>query len=939
MSLSKGIKIKIVKIVAFTALSGILALFFYLLVRHDVDLSTRTPRSEKDNWVAAVMEFYNEAAEKVEHEITVSGARRVVLHTEENRSRFLASSPCNEGLASILMERFKARSVQPAEIFFQRQPIPAGSFSQLLSNSWGWIWRRFHQPRKSALVNQDSGSGIGWFRMHPEGDIEGPFESFPPGPALHLAIAVNKIDLDVKSKRFTAEFELVGGRDDVGDTRSTKSSLLRKSCNGATTQVRWFIREDYSGWLAFLNLFAFLYVALLLFQERSMHTVKLTVRVALACALLGQAYPLVLLVLSPMERDRVNFHEQSHLLYLVDSNSEIWFTPTETHERKVGPLYLARRIEEFLRENVIKEQSSRTLSFWQWLISDSFLKAVYRPKKYDLNSPAVLDVYTFSGLEERAWQHIPGGVRSILEKGPSTPQTAGLTYQEPRLISQFGDQDFRELLESGRKDENFVLLLTSASAPYLEEVNKFLESTRSADRGTSLPAYVFTVLVPSLPTTGADSFFDYEDGKIALISLISNSIIILNRPGLERSIPFNDQDLFGLYGRPELNALLRVQVGWTSPGIAANVLSLQHPLYNIEGLSYSNRSNWDAPRDMDVLRTKHLMVEQERANEAAVEIGQKLDIIYKEKTQGKQKRSIHVMGQAILMMSVIVSMSFLLGCYAFVQQCSNETYLDCYMSYNYWARFKAFRPLHYLSFLMTGLFVLLIFLGLTYRSEDPEIFTAFGDPERALIAGLLCCLSWVAAPLVCFNVWGWGIVGSGTRLPNAAAKSRKGMDRLKTAPCWAFVSTSTIAVALALLCWLYTPEDTAESRLFKFSLTIIIFTMTIFALLLKSRRLKATAINGPVEWWRLPWWSFLVKSLLITGIVLLVRGAFPASLGMGDGLIAQLTSLLSYDRFVLIIAATFSFLALCMALTQQKRHFQFVTAAGLVITILPFFFS
>ena len=172
---------------------------------------------------------------------------------------------------------------------------------------------------------------------------------------LHVGLCVSGFELGTAqsgTSGYKARVTLRGRVDD-GDTTDIfpPTELL-----GPATQIAWFVRKSFSGTNLWIALVLTALLSLSALARWVMRTVlhgepmQSAARVGMWCALLGQAYVLLLLAISPLWRQSIAFHElQTVLHYVVDTSSEIWVKPGDTN--RAGPPEFALELETQLKDN------------------------------------------------------------------------------------------------------------------------------------------------------------------------------------------------------------------------------------------------------------------------------------------------------------------------------------------------------------------------------------------------------------------------------------------------------------------------------------------------------------------------------------------------------------------------------------------------------------
>jgi hypothetical protein len=862
-----------------------------LQVRWSFIQDKRPPPGERD-WAESAIQFYETAASRLTLEARSTNVGRVVLHRENNSSGVVCASPCNEGLA--LMAHRISRTSPSLDVFIWEEPQEVSRLSGAVSRMWGWAPHRLGLPSWAGME-------CGWYQVLPNGNRTGPLKDMDLAvPAIHATIQINRVELLQGKQQFSAEFALsiteVPPRDDAALSVPT----LQVKCEGSSAQMRWFVRPRCPAWIGWWSAGILLLLIVLWSHVTwfAQHPPE-TVRIGLLFAMLAPVCILAHLFLSPIPRQKMEFYDQTNLFYVVDTNSEIWFNPPQANGR-VGIPTFAQYLEAAVAHRRIERPSSDALSFWSWLCGGTGCRAVYDPVVGRLNLPSVVHVYGFSGAIEDGWRYVGSGYRAILTSS-NTISTSLHEQREARLFCPQAELTGAIRAHAGgnsRKARSFVLLLTSASAPCADDVAAYTQSASRAYERDGGQMSVFTVVVPTLPKTGADALFDFEEGKLALASMCSHEIY-----------PLNDQTLVK---SPDDLTSLRAKISPSARGGASALRSLQNPLFHMSDIRYNQRRNWDIPRDLSALRDNALSTDQSDARRTSEEIADRFDEFVKSSSQDTRVEVIHALGRDPLLV-LWITVCFVTGGFVFTRQCNGA----------YFARWKGSgmaRLGHALHLLFSLLVLLWLVFAIVWQSGSPYAWAAYGDPRWAITVGLLCWLSWFVGPAFFFRIRRQGVPDRGA---------------------WWCTTGLTLAMGagVVLISWWRVPNPSTGALWVRLivSVALCALPLGIGVLCAGDRQRQLVPVNGHFEWWRRSRWMLLLKCLLIFAFIVLARGGFPASPGMGSGTFTTLSNLLSYNRFVILIAAALLSMGVGLSYTWQARARRYWMLS--LIAAIPIFYA
>jgi len=372
---------------------------------------------------------------------------------------------------------------------------------------------------------------------------------------------------------------------------------------------------------------------------------------------------------------------------------------------------------------------------------------------------------------------------------------------------------------------------------------------------------------------------------------VSDRLVLLNQttPATEAAIARQLQQLAQSLGSSDARPTPRLPL-----------VPLSDPLFAASGLTSDRRDLWDTPRDLDSLRVQQLGAQPQAIDVASAEIAEKFNDFVQATGKKSRQHVVHVIGREPLLW-LIAPVCILIGFLLFLPQC-NSAYLVRLQTA------PSARVAHYALLPATFAVILYVLFVFVWRSENPELWTAFGDPRWALGIGLGGWLLWVAGPWCFFHAqcrshtpraarwWTFGIMGAAGLIGLVVALVFGWWQRASVGPQWRLM-LFTAATWLPILMLLLIP---------------------------RGRYTWKVRGGAACEWWRTPSWSAWIKSVVVLVLVVLMRGAFPASLVKDPGGFAGVASMLTHDSFVVLAATAFALIGAGIAWTQQHWRYRIV---------------
>lgn len=832
---------------------------------YHVGSSVSPSQTDRSSWPYQCVKFYQTSAAALQKELATTGASQIVVHPEANATDYACSSPCNADLARAVYNAPPGAQNGQVETIFCDCPASTGPVWDTLCEAPDWPLLRNLRPDAH------------WRRCE-SGDETTPCSAPVEAPAaLHVELEIAMLSLSPHQDTYEAEFVLL-----AGSSRSAMKPLLSFPAKGKMTQNRWFVRRCSPIWFFWTCLgVLFLMVYLSVVPDGWRPNVYQGAFIGLRVGIMASLFAIFLLYLSPLNRTKADFFQQANIYYLPDVSSEVY--GQSSNPTLEGVPELEDIVYKGLRNKVLDAPPSSHTAFWNWISSGHAWRAIYKPRHYELNRPFTLETFAFSGGEGTEWLACPDNATLTIPN--LTPRE-----RESRLICP--QQELAELIRAtadkndGRMVPSFVLLLTGQCSPCDEDYEQYLSSLSSVDDSIRESVSVFTVVTPSLSRTGARRMYDFEDGKIALASLTSEQLLLLNAPGAEwESLVAKHLTKLPQSCRRKDSESSRQVLRWSANGGGG-------PLFQIPHLTSQHRHNWATPCDLDELRwtaasNYRLLAKKDDVKDAGDQIISDFLEFTRTPRASRTTQSIHVVGP-IFGLWWAVALVLALGMWAFIQQYVSEPYAHSLADSRYTRNSHRFVPI------LAGLALAMFYFILLWQSEDPQVWTDCGDTGWTLCVVLVAWVAWVAAPHICY----WRLA--------------QGVEPQRAA--W----QATVAVLLigvgVLAAHHFLPENQTGGMDWLLAGKLALTMAVVLTALLVSRvRIASGGIGGRVEWWRTPWWSGFVKTLLIIALVSIVRGVFPA----GPALFVP-WSLMGYEGFIVLTIVLVATVGLGIALTQPN---------------------
>lgn len=826
------------------------------------------------DWARSMEAFYKATANNIVDTAKSRNANAIRLLPQTNTSGFHCASPCNEGLAVVLRKALNEAGLDETELLFWHEPMYPGRLSALLNRPLAGWWSAMAPQNNGHPYDSLAWTQQGWFKVDKEGRMQA--ATMPKGTdALSLRLFIPLIALS--NGAYEAQFAV------ASETDGLQEKIFDDSYSGDANQAYWFVREKTNAWTVWLVFgLMFLVAIMLIVLSRYLSGQPLDpIKIGYMCCLLGLFLTIVFLALAPLPRQMVRFYETTRLHYIVDRSGEVWFSGIP--EGKTGYPAFARSLEEGIRsdEELLNEKTGWELGFISWLWSDYMTHSmadIYREERFELNMPFDLDIYEYSGDPRLEWDPVDS-----VSPDPE-PHTLGLGS---RIINPLDELTRRATTkQAGLRERNIVIHLTGGCAGSMENLKEYRRSVNNAQKSSDYPESVFTIAAPTLPRTGDPASYNYESGKLSLLALASDRLIILN----DRVSPdalSSSEDWHGV--RSHLNK--------TNRSTTTTLRSV--PMYsNLPDLN--SRQKWDRPRDLDARRQKKLVTSKEAAEKSCQGVVAELkNLISATEPVKEEFRTIHVLGRTPFpWLALALAGAVIIGFLALARQYYDISFRDFYND----ARRRGFRIRFSHSPLVAGIVLFIVFFFLVWLTRIQYNWTDFGSPTWALLAVSLCWLTWVVGSRL-FSRW-W--------MRSGDEPSHMGIFLI------VIISALPVAFVTFLFGNYITPAVNNHIEPDKAVWFVSLLGMALlagWALSCLPRSGAANVKGGAGKDIRLYQWpllSIVVKVFLLLCVLVLFRGAFPASpLGGAWGI-------LSYIGFVGFVAAVLSAVGLAVAVTDWR---------------------
>lgn len=851
----------------------LIAFFTGLIALQSPRFLTDLESSSTLDWSQMCSQFYDEACKAISDEITQNHAESsasVYIAPEEQSPDYLSSSPCNKDLATRLYRLIDSQRSEDPSIYYWSSPLAPIQASRLLT---------------SALYRGH------WYRStgSPSGDTQVNYQ--PNSNGLHVRLAISSIRIDRSQERFEARFQLQTKHQQETSSSNEWQTLLNREYNGNLSKIRWFLRaRSHTGLALFSILAVSVFLTLLIRTRNSYDTYPGTVY-GLAFMILAQLIFLALVFLSPVPRHVAHYYDTGNLFYLVDTTSEVWgVVPQENQNPKLtaGVDTMANALEERLRKLVKSDQGDRFRSFWTWLRSGLAFAAVYEQRAFRLNEPFETKVFSYSGASTNLNIGLP-------VKNAPPPR-------ESRLILPVIELKRHSLITLNDSAQNFVVILTPASAPTDLEIKRYfslLKTNTAYDANT----IVLTLHVPSLPMSGDPAPHNYQDGKLALAAISSDFLISVDGHVFDTNQWYSTIDTMNSYynlaATPETlsNSVERLQIIQLN-----NPLKIKPPAGYPTSLSHSNRSQWDQPRDLHQLRSGFLLWDPQEIEQTLNEIEQIIQKELKLEPDIATDSAVHVIGKSPLLILLLVT-TCLLGYQVFLGEVNGVFYQE-------FSNSKAFKLAYFASAPVSFLVFSYVLLGWIWQTSNVQHWVSTGSSHVAMLTIVLCWMSWIVAPILFFYTRVHGL-----QVPKAS--------RIVAIAC-------IVAFAFSSCDYLWISIDVLSPSV---RFWILPFVVTILVFLLAATCRGDDPMNripGILEWWRYPWLSLSLKTYLAFSLVLLSTAAYPANANTGNGFLHWVSYQVGYVELI-------SFATLCLhlagvALSFSSENFKY-SAIGLALSL------
>lgn len=311
----------------------------------------------------------------------------------------------------------------------------------------------------------------------------------------------------------------------------------------------------------------------------------------------------------------------------------------------------------------------------------------------------------------------------------------------------------------------------------------------------------------------------------------------------------------------------------------------------------NSRQKWDRPRDLNAFRQNHLVTSKEVAEKSCQEVvGYLKNLISATEPVKEEFRTIHVLGRTPSpWLALALAGAVTIGFMAFVGQYCDNSFHQLYNS----AGRRVFRIMFGHSPFLTGIVLFMVFFFMVWLTRIQYEWTDFGSPTWALLAITMCWLAWIVGGRLFFRWWIW-----------------KDEEKPSHMGIFLIVVISALPVIFVTLIFgnYITPtvKDIEPVAALWFSGLLGMILLAGWALSCFPRSKAVTAGGRNIRLYQRPLLSIGVKVFLLLCVLVLFRGAFPASPSGGA------RGMLSYNGFVGFVAAVLSAVGLAVGITDWR---------------------
>jgi len=753
----------------------------------------------------------------------------------------MCSSPCNEGLALEL----------------DRQAISAGL---KIETVWwdGNILTDFYTRGLFALIPQSNAlAGSQWFKG--AGDktrLSNAEVSQIKDRALTAEILISDVSVDREAGTFRAEF---GVR--VYNKAGAPRVFGPRTYTGSTKQLRWFVRRSAPFPRMVPSAFgAFVLVVLVWFVVGYHRSIVLPAerKMGWICILAGLFFLCAVFYGVRFRRRRAFYYKPNNLFFLVDRNSELILgRPGRSGQNTPpGPEFVIERTCLDVLENIKdRKYGYAEKPFWKWVFSGGAWQYLYKPPKYELNQRWNPFLHFCSGREGEGVTHTGISTRRYFTQAFSSQISPKGYYRESRLVSPVIEVQALATQYGIPEDQPKVaMLFTSACAPYEQEVRNYLQALSELERRgrTTNPVAAFTVFFPTLPRTGSNSMYQFEEGKLLLASLGADTLVRTNEKGYDLARAWQN-----------MTRQLQVQdLILKAPTFAQQTLrtapSVQIPIYQLTELGWTYREKWDTPTDLEARRADLLALKNtQEVGQQCEEIATRFVDFVKNRvlTEQQPEHTIHVLEAKRKDMFVLLTVvAVVLGFLIFSSQ-YNMTFLHHYLEQ------KSIRIWDWTCLLGSGVFLVLFFFWSMWRRHETAFWAFRGWADVAFCSIVSLWLALFAAPFVIFRLYCWSY--------NRGRNPLRDVRAISAAMVMCFVS-------VVLYC-----NTFIDSHALRFIAAFVPCLAVVLICLVEFARTDLIRLpyRGLLGIWRFPTVACFIKCLLIAFLARLIHGTINASGG------------------------------------------------------------
>ena len=780
--------------------------------------------SHSKQWHDNVQQFYKNAVQDIFRIAVQKQQKKIVLLPEINKTNYFVSSPCNIELSKELFKMSKNNNYF-INIFFWDGDIAANSgFSgTILLNG------------KKCLSNESTISPIGkWYTIKDKDEYEREYITNPPSESLMIRLIIETLIIDKKEKIAKTTFRIVENKG---------KEIIKFENNFSTNQIKFFVNKKPTPYLFYFFIVSLLILIIIFFSSCIRYLIykgqifKPKQYLSLIICFAGFLIPFFFNYINGFNRKIVNYEEYV-LIFIIDDNSEIIFLRTNENEKNSYDIkYIINQIinDTVTYYDTIGSQRKIKTNFCSWIYY-RLVDLVRGDKIFTLNVDYGAYIHKVSGMDFGKNRRLP-----VLWQDYTTNKTINKKkVREPRLIIPAEELEWIKLNNPKfpAHTKKIILFFTSASASCLKDVESYNKRINKY-KNYKMPK-VFSIFIPTIPKTGENNIYDFEEGKIDLLHRVSNYIININKS------PKNKQ--------------------------SENEISI--PIFHHNDLNIKNRNKWDKAQNLDIKRNEYFLISQEKKDiisNKSKEIINLFDKFYKQnffEETNSLKYSINTL--AINSFSINFLSLFIITIISLT-----IALIISYLQYNktslfYWIHSSWYRWTEYLLTGFSYILLLLSFVYFVYQVDNIHDIAYIGNIQFAYI---LTGMVWTAFFLGPFLIFKFHYIGKTWIINPINSLSLSWLKSLIVTGC---------IIALSLSGFYIIPFKIASDSIYIFFVFIWIFCPYILLLLLdiigfpKKIIFWNITINpepAPLVWWKIPINIFLIKLILALTLLTVIHGS------------------------------------------------------------------